>query len=289
MFEYQCNQIGQRYQHNEHLARMILFGLALASFAFQTYCCAAQEPDAAMEIKGRSVTEWVAELNTAAGIGEPSPGLGVLASAGPRVLANLDDLLLHSPSATMQAKAAYAIGVIAHQNPGAPELPGAVPALAFAAESEDNNIRLFGIQGLAAIGRAASNGVPLLVRATKDEGSGVRMCAADALGRIGLATPQTVDALKQSMSDESGDVRLTSVRAFYAIGQPVSNTIPVLVQLTKDKSVGVRCGAVETLGHVGTNSPEAIAALKSALHDPSEEFVQPLARKALKAAEAGHR
>ena len=62
----------------------------------------------------------------------------------------------------------------------------------------------------------------------------------------------------------------------------------MLVRLTKDESVGVRCAAAQTLGRLGANSREAVAALKSALEDPSKDFVRPLARQALKVVAAGH-
>lgn len=240
-----------------------------------------------MQVQGRPVTDRFDDANIQPGIVLPAdPAVEVLVSAGPKGLAKLADRLLHDPSTAEQARVAEAIGVLAYRNPGAVELPEAVPALAFAAESKDIRVRVFAVQGLAAIGKAASNTIPLLVRTSKDEDNSVRMCAVEALGRIGTATPQTVGALKSGMSDPSGDVRITAVQALYKIGQPASNTIPVLVRLTKDESVGVRCVAVETLGRVGANSPEVVAALKSALYDASEDFVRPIARKALKAVEA---
>lgn len=210
------------------------------------------------------------------------PAVAALASAGPRGLTNLSDLLLHAPSSAQRARVAEAIGMIAYHNPGAPELPVAVPALAAATESTAPHLRVSAIQGLGAIGKAASNTIPLLVRLTKDDDRGVRMCAVEALGRMGTATPQTVDALKLGLSDASGDVSFESLHALYRLGQPPSNTIPVLVRLTKDQSVGVRCAAVQGLGRLGANSPEVVAALQSALEDPSKDFVRPLAREALK-------
>jgi hypothetical protein len=252
-----------------------------SSITFQTPNCAGEEHGSAMQIQGRPLTAWVAEVDAHESTGERNPALKVLVSIGPRIMTNLANLLLHDPSTAEQAGAAVAMGAIAFQNPGAPELSVAVPGLAFAAESQEPRLRVLAIQGLGTLGRAASNTIPLLVRSTKDADSSVRMCAVEALGRIGFATPQTLDALKSCMSDSSGDVSILSVRAIYELGQPASTTIPVLVRLTKDKSVGVRCAAVETLGWVGTNSPEALAAVKSALEDPSKDFVQPIARKTL--------
>jgi hypothetical protein len=260
-----------------------------ALFALQANSWAGQEHGSAMQVQGRPVADWVADVKTQGGVREPNPALDVLVSAGQRVQTNLADLLLHDPSTTQQVRAAGAIGAVAYRNPGAPELAEAVRALALAAENEDLRLRVMAIQGLGATGKAAGNTIPLLVRSAKDENESVRTCAVEALGRIGVTTPQTVDALKGGMADPSGDVRVTAVQALRKSGQPASNTIPVLVRLTKDESVGVRCAAVEAPGQVGVNSPEAVAALKSALQDPSEDFVRPLARKALKAVETNQK
>lgn len=260
-----------------------------ALLALKAPSCAAQVHASTLQTQDQPVTTSLARVSPQRGRVLPAePDVEALVSGGPAALTNLANLLLQDLSPIKQARAAGAIGVIAYRNPGAPELVEAIPALELGAESKTLQVRVFALQGLGAVGKAASNAIPLLIRSTKDEDKSVRMCAVEALGRIGIATPQTVDALENGLTDPSGDVGITAVQALYKIGQPASNSIPVLVRLTKDESVGVRCAAVETLGRVGSKSPEALVALESALRDPSEDFVRPLAREALKAMEANH-
>ena len=237
--------------------------------ALQVPNCAGQQRVSSMPVLTAPFTD---ADSPNASVMQAEPAVEALASIGPSGLTNLTDLLLHAPSTAQQARAAEAIGVIAFRNPGAPELLGAIPALALAAESKTLQVRVLAVQGLAAIGKPASNTIPFLVRSTKDADTSVRMCAAEALGRIGIATPQIVDALKLGLSDPSGDVSFMSLEALYRIGRPASNAIPVLVRLTKDESVGVRCVAVQTLGRLGANSPEAVAALKVCARGPEQEL-----------------
>lgn len=259
--------------------------LVLATYQLPTNSSAGPEHDPAMQIQGQPIEAWVAGVKVGGIPGQPDSSFDVLVSAGPKIMTNLADILVHDPSTTQKTKAAWVMGAIAYHNPGAPELSAGVPALASAAENDDLQVRLFAIQGLGAIGEAASNTIPLLIRSAKDDDSGVRMSAVEALGRIGIATPQVVKALKAGMSDRSGDVCITSLLALARIGQYASNSIPVLVRLTKDSSVGVRCAAVEALGRFGANSPEAAAALRVALDDPNEG-VRNLAHDALRKVEA---
>ena len=139
--------------------------------------------------------------------------------------------------------------------------------MASAANSSNIEVRVYAVQALGAIGKAATNTIPLLVRLTRDEDGGVRMSAVASLGRIGIAAPEVVDALRRALSDPSGDVQLTSVHALDAIGQSASDRIPILAQLTRDENSAVRFDAVETLGRTGLGSPESVAAIKLALSD----------------------
>jgi HEAT repeat protein len=302
-FQQAGKQLIHSHRHDEPAMKTLGFSLLSASailsalLAVQSDSCASPEHGSEMQIQGRPVAAWVAEVKSAwlsdlpgeqvSEFNPPNPALEVLVSAGPRVLTNLADLLLHDPSMTQQVKAEEAIGAIAYRNPGAPELPVALPALTRAAKSKDLTVRLVALQDLGAVGKAASNSIPLLVRATTDQDRSVRFCSVEALGRIGIATAQTMDTLQRSLSDQSGDVRLTAVQALYRIGHPASNTIPVLVRLTQDEHLGTRLLAIETLGRVGTNSPAANAALKLALHD-TNQGVRDFAGKALQIVEAGH-
>lgn len=265
---------------------LLTSAILMALSATLTQISANQEERTGLQIRGRPVAAWVADVNIERGLVDPDPALDVLVSAGPKVLPHLAEILRHDLSTTQQAKAADVMGVIAYRNHGAPELLAVVPALADGTKSGALRVRRFSIQGLAAIGNAASNSIPELIRLTVDEDRSVRMCAAEALGRIGIATPDAERALKNCLSDSSGDVQVTAIQALYQIGKPPTNALPVLIQLTTNETVGARCFAVQTLGRVGTNAPEAIVALKMALNDESELFVRPLAREALTRLEA---
>lgn len=214
---------------------------------------------------------------------DPNLDLDALLSKGPRVMPDLARLLQSEASTDERIKAVDAMGAIAYRNPSAPEVQATVPVLMKVAQQGDDAVRFRAVQALGAIGRGASNAVPVLIQLlTKDTNSGVRMCAVEALGRIKANSPESLAALTVAMNnDASGDVQFTATEVLYKIGRPATNAIPVLIQLTKNESVGVRCCAVQALGRVGTNSPEAVVALKLALKDESEQFVRPIAREAL--------
>jgi len=255
-------------------------------FPLSTQNCASQETRAGMQIQGRPVASWVADVNIERGLRDSDPALDVLVAAGPAVLTNLAGILQHDPSTTQQAKAADVIGAIAHRNPAAPEIPGVISALSSAADKQDARVRRVAVQALGSVGRTASNAIPVLSRCAKDEDEWMRKCAVEALRLIGIPTSQALEALHGSLSDPDGTVQIFAVQALYELGQPPTNAVPLLIQLSKNTDVGVRCSAIQTLGRVGTNHPEAVVALKSALNDESETFVRPLAREALKKLEA---
>ena len=130
---------------------------------------ALQEMGAGMQIQGRPLASWLAEVNIERGLLDSDPALDVLAAAGPAVLTHLAGILERDPSTTQQAKAADVIGAIAHRNPAAPEIPGVIPALSSAADKQDARVRRVAVQALGAVGRTASNAIPVLSRCAKDE------------------------------------------------------------------------------------------------------------------------
>ena len=257
-----------------------------ALFATLTQSCARQEESTRSQIQGRPLASWVTDVNIERGLLDSDPALDVLVSVGPTVLPGLAEILQRDLSTTQQAKAADVISVIAHRNPGAPEIPGVIPALASGTESQVVRVRQVAVQALAAVGRAGSNAIPALSRCTKDENDRVRMCAVEALWRIGIPTSQALEALHGSLSDPNGTAQIFAVQALYEFGKPPTNAVPLLIDLTKNTDVGVRCLAIQVLGRVATNQPKAVVALRSALNDESELFVRPLAREALKKLEA---
>ena len=163
-------------------------------------------------IQGRPVAAWVAEVEIGGFPDAKNPALNVLNSAGPSIMPQLT-LLLRDPSAALQAKAAYAINGICYQHPEAPEVHAAVPSLKAAAKSKNSELRIYSVQALGAIGKAASSAIPDLTLLTKDANASVRMCAVESLGRIGATSPESVAALTAAMSDSSSDVRITATNA----------------------------------------------------------------------------
>jgi len=129
----------------------------------------------------------------------------------------LGRLLVEDKSPEIQAKAALAMSVIGYHNPDAPEVHSAVPVLTTAAQNKSSELRIYSVQALGAIGRAASNAVPVLIRLTRDENDGVRMSAVEALGRIGATSPESVEALTAAASDASSDVRITARKALIVV------------------------------------------------------------------------
>jgi len=291
-FEYLRDPVSQSHACKELRMKALGFSLLSASailavlFPLSTQNCASQETRAGMQIQGRPVASWVADVNIERGFRDSDPALDVLVSAGPTVLTHLAEILQRDLSTTQQARAADVIGVIAYRNPGAPEIPDVVPALASGAEKKDVRVRQVALQALGAVGRPGSNAIPVLCRCTKDEDERVRVCAVEALRRVGIPTPQALEALHGSLSDPNGTAQIFAVEALYEFGKPATNAVPLLIHLTKNTDVGVRCSAIQILGRVGTNHPEAVVALRSALNDESEMFVRPLAREALKKLEA---
>ena len=250
--------------------------------------CSTQKHESTSLIQGRTVADWVGDVEI-----DPSaknPSLEVLVAAGPQAMPDLVRLLLEVEPSNKQAQAVYVMGAIAYRNQDAPLIQEAVPALTKAAQSGDSQVRMYSVQALGAVGPSASKATPILLRLTKDENASVRMCAVEALGRIGIAGPEAVQALIAATTDSSGDVQLTAIKALSKIGRPPTNTVPALIQLAKNESEneGVRCAAVEALGEFVATSPEARDVLNLALSD-SSNFVRSVAKQTLDSLQVEHK
>ena len=190
--------------------------LACATFTGSSQPEPSHETTSASEhptlVQGRQVAEWVQAVTIGSLI--PSPACAVLDSVGAQVMPQLTRLLLEDPSPEMRAKAAIAIGYIAWHNHSAPEVHNALPALTTAAQDTNADVRLYSVQALAAIGRAAGSAIPVLINLTSDQDDGVRMSAVEALGRVHAATPEpAVAALKMALLDRNSGVRATATGA----------------------------------------------------------------------------
>ena len=248
-------------------------------------------PGVPLLIQGRPVADWVKEAEISVRPGkEGEHALRVLENAGPPIMPQLSGLLREDDFPEIQAKAAWTMSVIGYHNPDAPEVHSAVPVLTTAAQNQNSEVRIYSVQALGAIGRAASNAAPVLIRLTKDENDGVRMSAVEALGRIGATSPESIEALTAAASDASSDVRITArkaleilvlprprqplpeataVNAFHAIGPSV---VPALISLLKDDDPFLRSDAAWALGSLQSSNrldQEAISPLIGALADPN--------------------
>jgi hypothetical protein len=182
--------------------------LAVAMYQLLAVSCSRTQD----EVQGRPVAAWVSEFQIGGVPGQTNPANQVLDSAGPRILPQLARLL-RDASFDQQAKAAAAIGEICYHNPGAPEAAAVVPTLTASAKSKNSEVRIYSIQALGAIGKAASSATPDLIQLTRDPNDSVRMCAVETLGRIGADLPESVAALSAATSDTSSDVRFTATNA----------------------------------------------------------------------------
>lgn len=201
-----------------HTTVKTCFSTLMIAAAFLSLAgCSTQKRQSASLIQGRTVNDWVVDVEIGGFPGDKNPGLDALISAGPQVMPKLARLLLGSESPDKQAKAAYVMGAIAYRNQDAALVHDAVPALTKAAQSSDCEVRIYSVQALGAVGRSASKAAPTLLRLTRDENASVRMCAVEALGGIGVATPASVAALTVAMSDTSDDVRVTAKKALEAV------------------------------------------------------------------------
>ena len=175
-------------------------------------------PQFSVLIQGRPIADWVKEAEISVRPGkEGERALRALENAGPPIMPQLGRLLAEDKSPEIQAKAALAMSVIGYHNPDAPEVHSAVPVLTTAAQNKSSEVRIYSVQALGAIGRAASNAVPVLIRLTRDENDGVRMSAVEALGRIGATSPESIAALTAAASDASSDVRITARKALIVV------------------------------------------------------------------------
>ncbi|BAY86865.1 HEAT domain protein repeat-containing protein [Calothrix parasitica NIES-267] len=140
----------------------------------------------------------------------------------------------------------------------------AIPYLAQALESKDENIRII---STAALGEVDSNAaaLPYLTKSLKDNSKEARIIAVDALGKIGKdAIPALITALK----DENFYVHSSAVDALGKIGK---DAVPALITALKDGDIFVRWSAADALIKIGK---DAVPALITALKDENFNVIR---------------
>lgn len=195
-------------------------------------------------IQGRTIRDWLHEVEIGGFPDQRDPAFEVLLSAGPRVVPELSQVLLapeplkdlalrlpseivpvdkkyrranESETLTLKAHAAVVLGSIAYRNPNAPEVREAIPSLMFALRSGSPIVRYLSAQALGAMGKAASNALPALIARTTDADPSLRMSAVEAIGRIGVHTPAAITAITQALSDTNQDVSVTATQALQVL------------------------------------------------------------------------
>jgi HEAT repeat protein len=190
------------------------------------------------------------------------------------------------------------------------ELKAAMTALVPALKDEDAEVRLQAL--LAVWHRVGAEGFPHYVEAMKDPDGSVRSLAVDrvasskkagpellpqlrdlalndkqqstrygatiALGHMGA---EAVPALVELLPVKNGDIQRTVMVALQQHGAKSRAAVPGLVAILKETGHQYRWLAAQTLGTIGSDAKDAVAALKDAARD-QDEMVRSEAEKALR-------
>jgi len=162
---------------------------------------------------------------------------------------------LANPSSEKRMDAATALGELG------PRASAAVPALTAALRDQDSYVRNFAANALGAVGPAAATAVPELINSLHDADESVSQSAQRALGGIGpaakTAIPELIVLLKtwQSSAAES-----PAAFALIRIGAP---SVKSLAEVAYSEDKRIALAAIYCLGEIGSNSKEAVTALKT--------------------------
>jgi HEAT repeat protein len=192
-------------------------------------------------------------INAAASLG---------AQAVPRLVLGLDH-----PNVRQQI-----IEILGEIGPGAAD---AVPELLKYADDDDPAVRADVFITLGRIGPAAKAATEAATKALQDSEEEVQSSAVFALGSIGPDAADSVDEIVKLL--ESGNDRFTTVCAWALIRiQPENHdncqrAIPLLIEALEHERAFVRVEAASTLGMIGSEANEAIAALEKLADDPDPD------------------
>jgi HEAT repeat protein len=144
----------------------------------------------------------------------------------------------------------------------APDVPGAVPALAKLFPDID------AIRAVAKFGSNAGEAVPALLATLNDGNPTVRWQAVRTLGKIREpALPALAELIRLTGADPDPLVREHAAEAMGDIGPAAAEGIPALVKALKDPVARVRRDAVRSLGQMGPAAKAAIADVRAAMDD----------------------
>ena len=176
------------------------------------------------------------------------------AAAGPDLVAALDD-----PDPLVRRVAIRAVAELA------PDVPGAVPALA--ARFPD----VEAIRAVAKFGRAGGEAVPALVKLFAHADPEVRWQSVRAIGKIGEPALAAVpELMRLTAEDPAWQVREHAAEALGDIGPAAIAGLPALVKALHDPNARVRRDAVRSLGQMGPAAKLALPEVRAANQDPDE-------------------
>lgn len=267
---------------------MLLLGLAVVLIFYFT-----REP----HYKGRSLSEWVADLNNG-NYHQQTAAMEAIRAIGPKAVPYLSGevedrqsrvrdrvrrigrafpervravgrKLFGSKTVMDRVAAAKALELLGTN------ASGAVPSLTNALRDQNQVLQNFASKALATMPDA----VPGLVAALDDPDISIRSHAALALRALGPQASNAVPRLVQIMRSEVGQIVHVASYALSGIGQPA---IPLLTDALGDTNAAVRKQVALTLGNMEVHGLLAVPALVAAAHDPDpsvrEAIIQALGK-----------
>jgi HEAT repeat protein len=167
-----------------------------------------------------------------------------------------------------------------------PKAKVAVPDLVIALESPDPELQTEILDALAQIGPDARPAIPAAVKLLNSPHPLVQYTAMHLLGRMGKAAQDAAPALEKKLMgrDEFGQaVAAWALVNIDGNAENIRRAIPLMIKALGYESPQVRAKAAEMLGKIGTDSPDAKAALQKAAKEDEDETVRQSAEKALSA------
>lgn len=201
--------------------------------------------------------------------------LGHLAKfAGKKSLLKLIPLLSDPESWRVREEAALAL-VSFHKRATI-----AVPALRNALNDPKARVRESAARALGAIGRSASDSLPDLAIALNDRNKWVRLAAIDAIRSIGVDDGDDVvmALIKPAMIDEDNKIQRSAYDTLWRMDYDTKVAVSEISSYLSSGDSQVRLRAVKLLGHMRSDSAEAVVYLIPLLDDPHEFIREATAR-----------
>lgn len=150
--------------------------------------------------------------------------------------------------------------------------PEAVEAIVQRAQQDtSSDLRLFALDAVVSMGRAARTAVPALVELARGNAAvDVRVAALAALGNLGGAAEPAIPSLLTFLGELKGDPLYATVEALGKIGRKPDVTVPALIKVFRAEpgnDVDLRLAAAYALAKFGSDAAASIPELAAALED----------------------